>query len=143
MKEKILVSACLIGKNCKYDGGNNLNQKIVDYLKAFHVEPICPEIFGGLGCPRECSEIRDGKVFTASGKDVTKNFNIGAESVVLLARTNHISKAILKTNSPSCGYGKVYDGSFNSKLIAGNGLCAQRLKDIGVKIFTDEDEVFK
>ena len=108
--EKILVSACLAGINCKYDGTNNYNEKIFELLKEGKAVLVCPEQLGGLTTPRVPSEIINNKVITKDGKDVTKNFKRGAKEVVNLAKKLNIKKAILKSKSPSCGYKKIYNG---------------------------------
>ena len=108
----ILVSACLLGKNCKYNGGNNFCPAVIEFLKDKEYKEICPECMGGLSTPRAPSEIKDGKVFSKTGTDVTKEFIKGAEESLKLAKEYGVSMAILKQGSPSCGYGRIYDGSF-------------------------------
>ena len=137
--EKILVSACLLGVNCKYDGSNNKNEKVLDYLKDKHVIPICPEILGGLSTPRLPSEQYKGKVITKDGSDVTNNFIKGAQEVLYLAKLFNIKKALLKAKSPSCGSGKVYDGTFSHTLINEDVECTRLLKEFGIEIITEED----
>ena len=135
----IIVSACLAGVNCKYNGGNNENEfvkKLVDQGKAIMV---CPEQFGGLTTPRDPSEISCGKVFSCKGKDVTKEYNIGAKRACIVAEAVNAKIAILKAKSPSCGFGKIYDGSFSGKLINGNGVGANALFEMGIKIYTEKD----
>ena len=125
----ILVSACLVGINCKYNGGNNYNEKIFELVKKGEAIPICPEQLGGLQTPRIPSEIKiiDGKrhVINKEGEDVTQNFEKGAEEVLELAKKLNIKKAILQPRSPSCGVGKIYSGNFNGELIEGNGILAE------------------
>lgn len=139
MREKILVSACLLGVNCKYNGSNNENEKVLFYIKDKEVIPICPEIMGGLSTPREPSEIFENKVISKSGKDVTSNFQKGAEETLNLARKLGVKKAILKSRSPSCGLDEVYDGTFSNKLVNKNGITAELLKNNGFVILREED----
>lgn len=139
MKEKILVSACLLGVNCKYNGGNNENEKVLAYIKDKEVIPICPEVWGGLSTPRTPSEILKDKVFTEDGKDVTENFKRGAEETVNLAKKLGVKKALLKAKSPSCGNGKIYDGTFSHTLIEEDGVTARLLKKENFEIITEED----
>ena len=137
--EKILVSACLLGTNCKYDGGNNKNELVLNYLEDKQVIPICPEVMGGLPTPRIGAEQLNNKVITKTGKDVTKNFKKGADEVLYLANLFDVKKALLKARSPSCGYKKVYDGSFSHTIIDGNGETAELLRQNGIEIITEED----
>ena len=133
MKEKILVSACLLGINCKYDGTNNLNEKVLDYIKDKEVIPICPEILGGLSTPRPPSEIISDKVVNNEQKDVTKEYRKGAEESLKLAKLFKVKKALLKAKSPSCGCGKIYDGTFTKTLIDGDGITTQLFKENNIE----------
>ena len=117
MKEKILVSACLLGTNCKYNGNNNLNEKVLEYIKDKEVIPVCPEIMGGLSTPRPPSEIIGNKVFNNQNQDVTKEYEKGAEETLKLAKLFNVKKALLKAKSPSCGKDKIYDGTFKGILV--------------------------
>lgn len=135
-KEKILVSSCLLGLNCKYNGGNNHSKEIDEFLKDYDVIPICPEIMGGLPTPRVGAEISGDKVITKDGRDVTKQFKKGAEETLFLAQKYNVKLALLKLRSPSCGVEKIYDGTFTNTLIDGNGITAQLLKNNGIKIIT-------
>lgn len=137
--EKVLVSACLLGINCKYDGGNNKNEKVLKYLEDKEVIPICPEIMGGLPTPRTPAEQKDGKVYNKDEMDVTKEFLKGADEVIYLAKLFDVRKAILKARSPSCGVGKIYDGTFSHSLVDGNGETAKKLINIGIEVLTEED----
>ncbi|MBR3150144.1 MAG: DUF523 domain-containing protein [Eubacterium sp.] len=132
---KILVSACLLGENCKYSGGNNKNEEVIALSKYFELIPVCPECFGGLTIPREPSEISGDRVLTKTGEDVTAEFVEGAEQTLYIAHEKNCPAALLKENSPSCGFGKIYDGSFSSKLTDGNGITAQLLNDNGIAVF--------
>lgn len=139
----ILVSACLLGMNCKYNGGNNFNQKIFDLVKSGEAIPVCPEQLGGLKTPRKPSEIKiiDGKryVINNEGEDVTENFEKGAIEVLSLAKKLDIKKAILQPRSPSCGVNKIYSGNFNKQLIDGNGITADLLIKNGIEVITSDD----
>ena len=135
--EKILVSACLLGTNCKYNGSNNKNDKVLEYIKDKEVIPICPEIMGGLSTPRTPSELVNNKVLTKDGIDVTNNYIKGAEEVLYLAKLFNIKKALLKSKSPSCGKGKIYDGTFNNNLIDGNGITTKLLIDNGINVINE------
>lgn len=139
----ILVSACLLGVNCKYNGGNNYNQKIFDLVKEGKAIPICPEQLGGLTTPRrpvELTVIKGKKhAIDSEGNDVTENFEKGALEVLKLAKDLNIEKAVLQARSPSCGVGKIYSGKFDGKLINGNGMLAQLLINNGISVFDIED----
>ncbi|MCI8308848.1 MAG: DUF523 domain-containing protein [Clostridia bacterium] len=135
-KERILVSACLLGVNCKYNGGNNYSNEIDEFLKDYEVIPICPEIMGGLPTPRIASERVDDKVLTKEGKDVTEQFVKGANECLFLAKKYDVKKALLKLRSPSCGYEQIYDGTFSHTIINGNGITAELLKQNGIEILT-------
>jgi len=144
-KEKILVSACFLGINCKYDGTSNKNEKILKLAKDFILIPVCPEILGGLPIPREPAEQKGKRVITKSGKDATKYFEKGAKEVLKICKILKIKKAILKQKSPSCGCGKIYDGTFSGKLIKGEGATTKLLKKNKIKVFTEEnfEKIFK
>ena len=139
MKEKILVSACLLGINCKYSGSNNLNEKVLEYLKDKEVIPICPEILGGLSTPRPSSEIINDKVINNKNEDVTKEYKKGAEESLKLAKLFNVKKALLKAKSPSCGCGKIYDGTFKGILVDGDGITTRLFKDNGIEVITEID----
>ena len=137
--EKILVSACLLGVNCKYNGSNNYNEAVMNYLKDKEVIPICPEIMGGLPTPRLPAEIKDGKVFNKNGEDLTAFFKKGAIETLNLAKKLGVKKALLKSKSPSCGYKKIYDGSFKEILIDAHGITAELLINNNFEILTEKD----
>lgn len=134
MKTKILVSACLLGENCKYSGGNNKNDEVIALADSFELIPVCPECFGGLTIPRLPSEIKGGRVYAKDGEDVTDAFMSGAEQTLYIAKETNAPCAVLKENSPSCGFGKIYDG-FSGNKIDGNGITAQLLFDNEIQIF--------
>lgn len=139
MKEKILVSACLLGIDCKYSGDNNLNEKVLSYIADKEVIPICPEILGGLSTPRPPSEIIGERVMNNENKDVTKEFQKGAKEALKLAKLFNVKKALLKAKSPSCGCGKIYDGTFSRTLIDGDGITTRLFKENEIEVITEID----
>lgn len=132
----ILVSACLCGINCKYNGKNNYNKKIFNLVKEGKAIPICPEQLGGLSTPRIPSEIKDGRVINKEGIDVTDNFKKGALEVLELCKKLNINKVILKSKSPSCGKGLIYSGDFDGKLVEGNGILTELLLKNDIEVIT-------
>jgi uncharacterized protein YbbK (DUF523 family) len=136
MKDKLIaVSACLIGVNCKYNGKNNLNNRVMDYLQGKEVILICPEELGGLTTPRIESEIQqNGSVINKVGIDVTENFQTGAQKALREMKKHNCEYVILKDGSPSCGYKNIYDGSFTGKRIRGQGISARYFIENGIKI---------
>jgi uncharacterized protein YbbK (DUF523 family) len=134
-----LCSACLLGINCRYDAKSKPNEKVLDLAKKEVLIPVCPEQLGGLSTPRVPSEIKDGKVMASDGKDITNNFQKGAEETLKIAKQLNISEAILKQRSPSCGCGQIYDGTFAGKVIDGWGITADLLKKNGIKIISEEE----
>ncbi|MGL4797723.1 MAG: DUF523 domain-containing protein [Paraclostridium sp.] len=140
----ILVSACLVGINCKYNGDNNKSNNIEKYLNDKQFIIVCPEQLGGLSTPRTPSEIinynsNQLKVISKDGKDVTDNFINGAKETLKIAKMYKCTEAILKEGSPSCGSNKIYDGSFSGIKIEGIGVTAEALKKEGLKILTEKD----
>lgn len=171
-KENILVSACLLGVNCRYDGKNGTSLEVLALLKNFNLIPVCPEQLGGMKTPREpaeCIKQKTGtetrkkdkrritepenkgressralaerkteelvtRVVNRAGEDVTERFEKGAGEVLRLAGLYGCKRAILKERSPSCGYGRIYDGTFTGKKIPGNGITAQLLEKNGIEI---------
>lgn len=137
--EKILVSACLMGTCCRYSGGSNYHQGVMDYLDKnkdrLVLLPVCPEVDGGLSTPRDPAEIQGDRVITKTGKDVTKAFEAGAMIAAELAKRENCRMAILKERSPSCGSGKIYDGTFTGTLTDGDGKTAALLKAAGVMVY--------
>ncbi|MFA6587753.1 MAG: DUF523 domain-containing protein [Patescibacteria group bacterium] len=138
-KEKIICSACLLGIKCRYDGKIKSNKKFIKLSKDSYLIPVCPEQLGGLTTPREPAEQKGKKVFTKSGKDVTKNFSQGATQVLKIAKMFKARQAILKQRSPSCGSGQIYDGSFSGKIIKGDGVTTKLLKKHKIKVISEED----
>ena len=136
---KIMVSACLLGENCKYNGGNNRSQKVLDFISGHEVIPVCPEVLGGLETPRIPSEIVNGTVMSREGKNVDYEFRKGADIGLKMAIDNDVELVILQSRSPSCGVKNIYDGSFLGKVIEGKGVFAELLDDNGFKIVDVED----
>ena len=135
MKEKLLVSACLLGENCKYSGGNNYTPELEKLKERFELLPVCPETFGGLQSPREPSERVEDRVLSRSGADVTEAFRRGAEKTLEIALAHGVTRAVLKERSPSCGSGTIYDGSFSGAVVSGDGVAAEKLKQHGIAVF--------
>lgn len=138
-KEKILISACLLGIPCRYDGRDNKIESLNLLQQQFDFVPICPEQLGGLSTPRCPCEIQGNKVMSKEGKDCTREFQEGAKKSLKLAKQWNIKTALLKAKSPSCGFGQIYDGSFSKKLITGNGLTAALLEKEGIRIFCETE----
>lgn len=141
----ILVSACLVGINCKYNGGNNYNDKIYQLVRDGKAIPLCAEQLGGLATPRVPSEIKyiNNKryVINENGEDVTECFEKGAKEILEFVKKMNIDKAILKSKSPSCGKGKIYNGNFEKVLIDGNGILAQMLIENGVEVINSDEYI--
>ena len=139
---KLLISACLLGLPCRYDGQSKpLPPDALDRLRAkFDLVPVCPEQLGGLPTPRTPSERREDRVVMRTGADVTAEFRRGAESALAVARLVGAKTALLKARSPSCGKGRIYDGSFSGTLTDGNGVTAEVLLEEGFAVY-DETEV--
>jgi len=135
----IIVSACLAGINCRWDGQARPSLKVIKLVKQGKAIPVCPEQLGGLTTPRTPAEQKGNKVFTKDGKDVTSQFKRGANEALKIAKLANCQGAILKAKSPSCGCGKIYDGSFCGKLIKGDGVFAKLLKKNKIKVFTEEE----
>ncbi len=137
--EKYLVSACLLGCKTRYNGKSCKNKKVLSLLKKAILVPVCPEQLGGLPTPREKIEILGRRAITEKGKDVSLYLKRGAEEVLKIAKVLKIKKAILKQYSPSCGWKKVYDGTFRGKIIKGEGFTAKLLKKNKIQIISEED----
>ena len=139
-KMKLLVSACLLGCACRYDGAAKQNRPLVEWLKSHGCTPVpvCPEIYGGLPTPRTPAERQDGRVVNRDGQDVTAPYEKGAAETLALARLTGCEAAVLKARSPSCGCGMVYDGSFTGTLVPGNGVAAELLLKNGLPVFSEE-----
>ena len=142
--KSILISACLLGVACRYDGlSKPLDKEIIGKLREqYHLIPVCPEVMGGLPTPRIPAEISsDGKVFRQDGLDVTENYIRGAKEALRLAEIFQCDTALMKEKSPSCGAGKIYDGSFSKTLTDGNGIAAELLQKNGIRI-VGESKIF-
>ena len=138
-KQPILVSACLLGVCCRYDGESKPCEEIIKLREKYILIPICPEVDGGLPTPRTPSERVGDKVLMRDGKDVTENYRRGAEEALRKAKEFGCNIAILKARSPSCGSGKIYDGSFSGNLTDRDGVCAELLKKNGISVFTENE----
>ena len=137
--EKLLISSCLIGNNTKYNGKNNYIKEIERLKLKYELIPICPEVLGGLSIPRDPSEINNDKVISINGKDVTKEFNIGANKALNIALLNNIKYALLKDGSPSCANTYIYDGTFKNNKIDGIGITTKLLKSHNIKIYNENN----
>lgn len=137
--EKVLISACLVGDNTKYNGKNNYTKEIEKLFGLCDLIIVCPEVMGGLKTPRLSSEIKNNRVINSKGKDVTSFFNNGANFISYIAKENNVKYALFKENSPSCGVKKIYDGNFNNKLIDGEGFTTKQLKKQGITIFNENE----
>jgi uncharacterized protein YbbK (DUF523 family) len=135
----IAVSKCLLGYPCRYDGKSVPCEEVIALKDKYNLIPVCPEIYGGLSTPRIPSERIGGKVMMKDGRDVTENYMRGAETALLLCRIYGIDTAILKAKSPSCGVGKIYDGSFTGTLKDGDGVTAEYLKAHGIRVLTENE----
>ena len=131
---RILISACLLGARCRYDGAAKAAPRVLALMERHTLIPVCPEQLGGLPTPRLPSERREGGVFDRGGKDVTAQYRQGAEEVLRLARLYGCTHAVLKERSPSCGSGQIYDGSFSHVLVPGSGVAAELLAQNGITV---------
>lgn len=133
----VLVSACLAGQPCRYDGTAFPCPAVQRLVELGRAVPVCPEVLGGLPTPRPPMELRQGRVVTREGEDCTEAFRLGARRALALARTHGCVRAILKSRSPSCGCGLVYDGAFSGRLAPGDGVFAALLQDQGFEVVTE------
>ena len=136
---KVMVSACLLGENCKYNGGNNLNPDLLRLLSGHTVIPVCPEVLGGLPVPRIPAEIVNGAVVNREGISVDDAFRRGAEKALELAAAERPDLVILQSRSPSCGTRQVYDGTFSGTLVRGKGVFAEMAVNAGFRVMDAED----
>jgi len=136
---KVAVSACLLGENCKYNGGNNYNKKLVNFVESYEVIAMCPEVLGGLVIPRPPAEIVNGLVRQKNGISVDNEFKKGAQKALNIIKKNKIGLVILQSRSPSCGVNNVYDGSFTGRLIEGKGVFARILEENNIEVIDVED----
>lgn len=136
---KYAISKCLCGYNCKYNGGNNYEEKIKDIIDNNEVIYICPEVFGGLPIPRIPFELKNGRAINKEGIDVTDKVMEGCKIALKMIKENNIDKVILKEKSPTCGVHFIYDGTFTHKKIKGCGLLTKMLKDENIEVISNED----
>ena len=136
---KIVVSACLLGENCKYNGGNNRNPAVLEYVRGREVLPLCPEMMAGMGCPRTPIEIVDGVLTDRDGNNVDDAVREAVARALERLDGKEIQCAILQSRSPTCGVNQVYDGTFTGKRIPGSGIFAQALKAAGYRVIDAED----
>ena len=140
-----IISGCLLGNNCKYNGGNNRNEKVIEFSRNHSYCIACPESLSGLGTPRPPAENIGGRIVDHEGRDVTDEFMKGAEKSLQQAmaeaesRGEKIEGAILKAKSPSCGSGKIYDGTFTGTLVDGDGCFTAMLKRMDIKVITEKE----
>ena len=139
MNYKIMVSACLLGENVKYNGGNNKNEMLLRLLSDHTIIPVCPEVLGGLSVPRTPAEIVNGEVINRNGESVDEAFRNGAEKALEIAKQEKPDLIILQSRSPSCGVKQVYDGTFSGTLIPGQGVFAKMAQEAGFKVMDIED----
>lgn len=136
---KLIVSACLLGCQCRYKGDGCKCDALVELAKNHTLIPVCPEQLGGLATPRDPAEIVGERVISNHGRDVTGQYQRGAETALYLARLNRADAAVLKANSPSCGKDQIYDGTFTGRKIPGSGVTATLLKNAGFAVFTENE----
>ena len=136
---KIMVSSCLLGQKCKYNGGDNLCQKVIDFTAEHEVIPVCPEVAGGLSVPRPPCEMVNGRIVNTDGEDRSREFRDGAEKCLALAQKHPTDLAILQSRSPSCGVKQIYDGTFSRRLINGSGVFASLLSENGFRVIDAEE----
>ena len=134
-----LCSACLLGVKCRYDGKGKPHERVIELSKKEKLIPVCPEKLGGLSIPRDPSERRGDRVFSKSGKDVTESFKKGSEEVLKIAKKFEVEEAILKQRSASCGSGQIYNGTFSGKIIKGDGVTTELLRENNIKVISEEE----
>ncbi len=135
----VVVSACLLGESCRWDGGTNRNEAVIRFCQGQEVIPVCPECAGGLPTPRLPSELREGVVVNREGDSVDAAFREGAARCLALIGEKPVTLAILKARSPSCGTGRIYDGTFSGTLVPGDGVFAALLKARGIRVISEEE----
>lgn len=136
---KILVSACLLGENCKYSGGNNYSEKVAAFIKGHTVIPVCPEVLGGLPIPRTPAELVNGAAMTKDGRSVDAEYRLGAQRALDIARREQPDVIVLQSRSPSCGVKQIYDGTFSGTRIPGQGVFAALAMREGFRVIDAED----
>ena len=139
MSKKIVVSACLMGRNCKYNGGNNYNENLVEMLKDKDIIEVCPEVAAGMPVPRPAVEIFNGRVIREDGSDWDEVYRKGVEAVMKQLEDEDIEYAVLQSRSPTCGVKQIYDGTFSKTRVDGQGLLARALSKRGIALFDVED----
>ena len=139
MAKKIVVSACLMGRNCKYNGGNNYNEKLVQMLQDKEVIEVCPEVAAGMPVPRPTVEIFNGRVIREDGSDWDTVYRKGVDTVMEQLEDEDIEYAVLQSRSPTCGVKQIYDGTFSKTRVDGQGLLAEALAKRGIKLIDVED----
>lgn len=138
-KPQFLVSACLCGEACRYDGKSSRVEELARLREAGLALAVCPERDGGLGVPRPPCELKEGRALTRAGQDCTAYYLAGAKLALELAEKHEISRAVLKDKSPSCGVRRIYDGSFSGRLVEGRGLTAALLAQAGLRLACEDD----
>lgn len=136
---KVLVSACLLGRNCKYNGGNNRNERVLAFLRGHEIVAVCPEADAGLGTPREPVELVAGNAQTRAGVSVDPQLRLAVARILEEVERLGIDCAVLQSRSPTCGVNQIYDGTFTGTRISGSGILAQALKDAGYRVIDAED----
>lgn len=139
-KAALLVSACLLGERCRYDGQACESPGVRALGKRFELIPVCPEVLGGLAIPRLPAERRGLCIVRSDGADVSAAFRLGAERTLAIALDRNVVAAILKSRSPSCGIGRIYDGTFSGRLCNGDGITVERLRSAGILLFDENDD---
>lgn len=136
---KVVVSACILGENCKYNGQNNFNAEIAELLRGREVVAVCPEALSGAGTPRPPAEVRDGKVYDIKGSDIDGLYREGVKRALEAVAGENIVCAVLQPRSPTCGVHEIYDGTFTGKLIEGMGIFARALSEAGIPVYDVSD----
>lgn len=139
MGKKLLVSACLLGRNCKYNGGNNYCAAVAEFVMGREIIEVCPEVQSGMSIPRTPIEIVDGILMDRNGNNVDAELRAAVAQTMEFIKDEEIACAILQSRSPTCGVNQIYDGSFSGKLISGSGVFAKALKDAGYRVIDAED----
>ncbi len=137
--KKIIVSACLLGTPCRYDGKSKPSEAVIALGEKYELVPVCPECFGGLSTPRKPCEIKNGRVIRIDGKDCTHEYTLGAQKSLEIARENEADIAILKSKSPSCGKYQIYDGTYSGTLISGQGIAAKLFMENNITVLDEEE----
>ncbi|MCI6406610.1 DUF523 domain-containing protein [Veillonella caviae] len=138
-KPLLLISSCLCGVFCRYDGNHNLINNLQALERRYKLILVCPEELGGLSTPRQPAERKGNTVVTCTGEDVTDAFRYGAQQTLDIALAHRCKMALLKAKSPSCGKGQIYDGSFSKQLINGDGMATELLREHQIEVYTEED----